>query len=332
MPKLLLAALWVSSLFLAGIIGWWLAENKKEVALKAPSQIAQKIRKYDKYAYENLAKREFAGSEIKFDSVIKDEDEYTSHLISFMSDGKKVTGQVNIPKRPIPDAGHPTVLMLRGWAEQESYKTGNGTRNAAAYFAKKGFLTVAPDFLGYGGSDPINPDVLEARFETYTTVLNLLASLQSIKEANAGQLSIWAHSNGGQIAITILEITGKNIPVTLWAPVTKPFPYSVLVYTDDSDDKGKFLRKVFAEFDEEYDANLYSLDTYLDRINAPIQLHQGTLDLSVRKDWSDTFVKMLKNKDREVKYWVYPGADHNLVPSWNTAVQRDVEFFKKNSN
>lgn len=332
MGKVGLIAIWLISVVLAGFAGFWLAEHGGEVVLKAPTQIAEKIRIYDKYSYENLSNRQFEAGAITIEELIKDYPEYSSHLFSFYSDGKKVTGQINIPKdSPLEvDEKLPTVLMIRGYASMENYKTGNGTRNAAAYFAKQGFLTVAPDFLSYGGSDPRSEDPLEGRFETYTTILNLLSSLKNVEKADTERLSIWAHSNGGHIAMALLEITKRDIPTTMWAPVTMPFPFSILVYTDEDPDFGKGTRKMVADFEQDYDVNLYSVDTYLDRIEAPIQLHQGTADIEVRKDWSDRIVKKLKEKDKDITYWVYPGADHNLVGGWDTAVARDVTFFKKN--
>ena len=74
------------------------------------------------------------------------------------------------------------------------------------------------------------------------------------------------------------------------------------------------------------------MDTYFDRINSPLQLHQGTLDDLVLKRWSDELVAALKSKDKKVNYFVYPRADHNMMPNWNIAVERDLEFFRKNLN
>lgn len=330
MQKFVLIIVWLFSVALAGFGGWWLARNSQEVALKVPT-IAEKVRKYDKYSYDNLSTRQFSPGAITLEEVIADDPSYTAHLFSFYSEGKKVTGQINIPKSPMPQEGYPTILMIRGYAIKETYRTGSGTRNAAGYFAKQGFLTVAPDFLGYGGSDPRNEDLLEARFESYLVILNLLASLDNIEKADTSKLSIWAHSNGGHITMALLEITQRNIPATLWAPVTKPFPYSIMVYMDEEDDHGKQTRKMMADFEQDYDVDLYSINTYLDRVQAPIQLHQGTADLEIEKEWSDQIVKALKEKEKDVTYWVYPGADHNLSGgAWNIAVERDLAFFRKN--
>lgn len=328
MNKILLVFLWVVSILLALGGGWWFAKHEKEVALKAPS-VAEKIRKYDKYSYEALSARHFEPSPITIEETLKETSQFTSYLFSFQTEGKKVTGQLNVPRGGVPTGGFPTILMIRGWAEAEGYKTGSGTRHVAEYFAKNGFLTVAPDFLGYGGSEARSEDELEARFQTYTTALTLLNSLQNVKQADPNNIFLWGHSNGGHIALALLEITSRPNPTSLWAPVSKPFPYSILAYSDDSPDKGRALRKILADFEQDYDVDKYSLDMYLDRINAPIQLAQGTADKDVPKWWSDQFIKTLKEKKKEVTYNVYPGADHNLTPSWNQAAAASLSFYKK---
>ena len=37
--------------------------------------------------------------------------------------------------------------------------------------------------------------------------------------------------------------------VILWAPVSKPFPYNILYYTDEAEDRGKWLRGEIAKFE-----------------------------------------------------------------------------------
>ena len=129
-----------------------------------------------------------------------------------------------------------------------------------------------------------------------------------------------------------MEITAKDYPTTLWAPVSKPFPFSILTYTDEASDSGKYLRGQLARFEQDYDTDLYSIHKYLNKINTPIQINQGTADISVPYWWSKEFVKNLKDLKKEVLLNLYPGADHNLLPFWNQAVASDLLFFKKHFN
>jgi alpha-beta hydrolase superfamily lysophospholipase len=305
-----------------------------------PQSIENIVKPFEKYSIENMKNVTFKDGKFKKGKELGDEEEYLSYLFSFEfdpelegKDTKSITGQMNIPKE---DGTFPLVVMFRGFVDQTLYTTGTGTRPAAAYFAKNGFVTMAPDFLGYADSDSESGNIFETRFQTYTTAASLLKSLRtdSLDTVLGGKwdkknIFIWAHSNGGQIALTSLEITGVTYPTTLWAPVTKPFPYSILYYTDESQDGGKFIRKELAEFERSYDTDNYSLTKYLDLIQAPIQIQQGTGDTAVPVIWSGEFTAKMRNLDKEITYYTYPGADHNLRPDWDTVVEKDVEFFRK---
>lgn len=309
-------------------VGWFLFSKQSSVLISPLSSILEKP--LEKYTMRRLSERQFIPSKIVFGEPTATTSAYTVYPFSFISDGKKVTGVAHMPGRVDETKTFPVIVQLRGFVDKSIYTPGVGTEHSAEVYARNGFISLAPDFLGYGGSDSPSESSIEERFQTYTTVLTLLASLGSIPEANPAHVGLWGHSNGGQIALTVLTILGsRGIPTVVWAPVTKPFPYNILYYTDEFDDLGKALRKVVADFEKEYDVNLYSMTEYLDRINAPIVLHQGTADEAVPVKWSDTFVSTLREKGKDITYYTYPGADHNLAgaDAWNTAMLRDIEFF-----
>lgn len=292
----------------------------------------------EKYTFEALKKRTFTGSGITFDKVLKTYPDFTSYLFFFTSDGKKVSGMVNLPKKK---GKYPVIVQLRGYIDQTTYETGVGTTHSGEVFAQNGFITLAPDFLGYGESASPSADSIEERFETYTTALNLLSSITNLSqalsilgngnniEADTTKVGIWGHSNGGHIALSILEITGGAYPTVLWNPVSKPFPYSILYYTDESDDHGKALRKMLAGFEKDYDVEKYSPANYFEWINAPIQLHQALNDEAVPIKWSDQLYVRLQQLEKNVVYYTYPGDNHDFNRgSWNTVVARNIAFYK----
>jgi dipeptidyl aminopeptidase/acylaminoacyl peptidase len=205
---------------------------------------------------------------------------------------------------------------------------GEGTQPAATVFAENGFVTIAPDFLGYGESDREATDVFESRFQTYTTAATILKSINSIKQWDGKNIFIWGHSNGGQIALTTLEIIGVNYPTVLWAPVSMSFPGSILYYTIEADDSGKSLTDFLAKFDEDYDPTKYSLTNYLNQIKAPIQLNQGTADTEVPYWITDDFNQKLKDATVSATYIKYSGNDHNMRPDWNKVVENNLTFYK----
>lgn len=277
-----------------------------------------------------------------------------------------MTGQLNIPK-PIP-AQAPVIIMARGFVPLETFETGVGTRNGARVLAENGFITIAPDFFGYGGSDPEPEDGWQARFEKPLIIIELLKSIEAgplIIPANLagtansqtiqpGKIGFWAHSNGGQIILATLEALRRPIPTTLWAPVTAPFPYSVLFFTDEAEDEGKGMRAWLGVFERDYDAFDFTLTKHLDRLAGPFQLHHGEADEAALKTWSDEFIAKIDQENIrraeeletlattsaspapdallspiEYEYFTYPEADHNLMPGWDVVTERDVEFFQR---
>lgn len=279
-----------------------------------------------KYSFENLRQREYLGSEIKLEKIIKKEAAYTSWLFSYQTDGWKITGMANLPAG---EGKFPVIVMLRGYADDEIYFTGLGTRNVAAKFAEAGFITLAPDFLGFGGSDSSSKDILETRFYRPVEVLNLLASIGGLPQANPQRVGLWAHSNGGQITISVLEINRRPLPTVLWAPVTAGFPEAILNYLGELDDQGLKVKTAIDNFSETYDPKSYSITNYFADIAAPLQIHQGLADPLVKEEWTTEFVDRLHSAGKNVTYYQYPRNDHNLKQSWDLVVARDLEFFKK---
>jgi dienelactone hydrolase len=253
-----------------------------------------------KYSIQNLQNYDFQLSEIKLERVMEKKQEYTSYLFSYKTLGKRMTGQVHIPNGP-EDREYPVIIMVRGYVPPEEFTTGAGTRWQAAEFAKAGYVTIAPDFLGFGGSAPAGPG-WEERFEKPVNVIELIKSVRKHRyfefkkvafRINPKKIGIWAHSNGGQITLASLEALGESIPATLWAPVTAPFPYSVLFYSKEMDDGGSGLRSAVAGFESVYNVQEYSLTQYMNRLRGPLQLHQGSLDDAVPQKWSDEFVQLI---------------------------------------
>lgn len=294
---------------------------------RGESEVSIKELPYIKYGFEQLAQRGGILSKI----------EVIGNKFYYLSEGKRVSGEINYPVSEL-SVKSPVIVMARGYVDKEIYRTGLGTHPSAVEFSKAGYITLAPDFLGYGESDAEDENALGARLSKPAEILDLLASLVSLPQVDLNRVYLWGHSNGGQIMLSVAEILGRREELgmssgyrvkglTLWAPVSKPFPYNILYYTDEASDSGKWLRGEVAAFERDYDVFNYSVDRYLEWIKIPIQLHQGSQDEAVPKLWSDQLIKSLSEKEKQIEYFVYPGADHNMRPVWDSVVLRDIEFF-----
>lgn len=331
-------------------VGFGLYVRRERGVMVSPGGGSEKVEKpYDKYSFERLAAREDKPSRIEMGEEIAKDELYSSYVFYYVSEGRRISGQLNLPNLSRLMG---VIVMARGYVEKDGYTVGTGTRNAAAVYAKNGYITIAPDFSGYGESDTEDPNALGARLVKPVEILDLIASLPSLPQVDLQKIYLWGHSNGGQIMLSVAEVLGRRKSVepysrepvirglTLWAPVSKPFPYNILYYTDEADppsptasegrgDQGKALRRLLAEFEKEYDVFKYSIDDYWDWIQIPLVIHQGTVDDAVPVEWSRELVERLKVKGKSYTYYEYPGADHNMRPSWSAVVARDLEWFNK---
>ncbi len=334
LKQLFLLFAFFSLLGIVGISIWYFRSSPRPSITSPLTDQKAKPTPLDEYTFDNLATHTISPSPIEIIGIIDKQPQFTAYQFTFISEGKHITGQINLPQ-DYADTITPVVIMLRGFIDPEIYQTGVGTQNAAAVFARNGFITLAPDFAGYGDSDPADINTYAARLQKPVTVITLIESVKTLDYIDPHNIFLWGHSNGGQIALSVLEITGQPYPTTLWAPVSKPFPYNILYYTDEFDDHGKALRKSLAEFEQDYDTDLFSIHSYFDQITAPIQIHQGGQDDAVPLQWSDelaqTLTDLTDDQDQpllDVTYYTYPNADHNLQPNWNTVVSRDLSFFR----
>lgn len=332
MRKTLLSILTAVVVFLIGWFGRILYTLPKSKSVERTISQIVKPTPLVKYQIDNLSGENIPASKIVIGEVISETSDYSTYKYSMQfnpdlgTTQKTVTGIINIPKGTGP---FPVIIMFRGFVSQETYIMGTGTQPSAKVFAKNGYITIAPDFLGYGNSDKESSNIFESRFQTWVTAVATLKSANSIKQWDGKNIFIWGHSNGGQIALTTLEITEVDYPTVLWAPVSMRFPASILYYIGDAEDGGKYLISELAGFEEIYDAEKFSLTNYFSNIKAPIQINQGTGDTAVPYWLSDTLNEELKDATVSATYIKYPGADHNMRPSWDKVVENSLDFYNK---
>lgn len=287
-----------------------------------------------KYDFDSLKKRGGISSEIKIGEVAtevekrkEEKDNYQTRIFTFESEGKTISGTVNIPNMELSSLKK-VVVMVRGFAETEGYYPGSGTWKAAQAFAREGYATFSIDFLGFGKSDQEATDILEARFVKVANVMDLIESIKALAWVDKDGIGIWAHSNGGQIVLSVLETLKGVYPTVLWAPMTNPFPQSVLETVEiDSP-----VRKKIEEFEKKYDTRRYAFENYYDWINSPILIQQGGKDEWCKVEWQEKVVGQLKNAGQKAELVFYPKSDHNLKGDWEEAVVRDIEFYREELN
>jgi dipeptidyl aminopeptidase/acylaminoacyl peptidase len=331
------------------MVGWWLGRYFKPVFNPRGRVETVKVGELEKYDFDRLRQRGGVASEIKILGEIREVEErrknqnlnysrpFTTKQISFETEGKKMTGMMNLPAGkqvifPEKSSPIPVVIMVRGYAEKVGYYSGSGSWRVADRLAEAGIATISLDFLGYAQSDGESLDMLAARFEKVTALMDLVASVRALPWVDKNRIGFWAHSNGGQIVLSTLEAMGGKYPTVLWAPMTNPFPKSVIDTASDLDDGGKVVKMAIANFEKKYDVRRYAFENYYDWIQAPILIHQGPADEWCKVEWQEEVVGKLKSLGKNARLEIHPGDDHNFKKSWEGVVTSDLEFFKNNLN
>jgi hypothetical protein len=132
------------------------------------------------YTIAGLRERVFTGGEISLDVRIAFNDEFSTWLISYPSDGLRITGVLNIPAGEGP---FPVIVMNHGYYPRSQYSSGDGSQRAAEFLTRRGYLTISSDYRSWGGSD-----VAASFFHTglVADVMNLIASLASLPHRHVG--------------------------------------------------------------------------------------------------------------------------------------------------
>lgn len=318
MKLIYLGTLIILIIGLAGLILWQkgiFQINQQPTAIQVPSNGNTVIPQSS--FIENLRKRQYQGGEIKIEETLSKEGNYTSYIFSYPSDNLKIYGMMNIPDGEGP---FPVIVLNHGYFNQSTFQSGDGTHTMADILAAKGYLTLAPDYRGFGKSEEDGQGSRGHRPEYAIDVLNLIASINSLPKADQNKIGMWGHSMGGEVSLRTVEVTNKVKALVLWAPTSGRISDNASFYGGRRDTP------------RPSNPNLEGASpiNYLKYITTPISLHQGLSDTEVKPEWSKELNDALKKEGKEVEYFEYAGQDHNFRNlGWDVISQRTVDFFDK---
>ncbi len=299
---------------------------------------------------DSLRARKYGGGPIKITRVLSDEQAFRRTLIEYSSDGLKITGMMNIPRGIGP---FPVVVLDHGYFKPAEYKTGDGTIRAADVFARNGYLTIASDYRCYAGSQ-CGPNPFYIGYAV--DVLNLIAELPSLADADTSRVGIWGHSMGGGITIRVLTINDSIKVAALYGalsaddevhycwlygcrtPLVTPVPR---VANRPEEIDPEFFRGVDAPETASISSNARlheiflrsSPSQHLSNIHAPIIIHHGESDDTVPIQWSVDLASQLGALGKPVTLYTYPGEGHVFAGwGWQLFMSRTLSFFNQYLN
>lgn len=278
------------------------------------------------YTVDYLTTRAYDGGAVLRESLWAQSASWEQWIISYTSDGIRVTGLMTIPIGQ-GDGPFPVLILLHGGLEQASYRPGDDTNMHARYFAQHGYLTIAPDYRTYndtgGSGSPL-------KLPWTVDVMNLIAALPSIPEADSARVGVLGHSRGGGIGTHLMVISHDIQAISLYAPLNADEAVNWDLYANT-------LRIEWAVTDAtiygtpETNPEGYRLISpiyYLDRVQMAVQIHHGSADDVIPVEWSRDLAERLAALGRDVTYYEYPGAGHTFHNSdYNLFLERNLAFF-----
>jgi len=302
------------------------------------------------YTIAGLRERDFPGGEIQIGARTAFNDQFSTYLISYPSEGLTITGVLNVPAGEGP---FPVIVMNHGFYPRNDFSSGDGSQRAAEYLAQRGYMTISSDYRTWGGSD-----FGVSFFHTglVADVMNLLASLDSIPQADVSRIGMWGHSMGGGITTKILTLESPVRAAVLYAPnsaddadliarwgygcigdiaagelldtcnsadvIPESLPAEVIAAYVESAQSPEKMREIAPYY-------------HLDSVNVPVQIHIGSADGdyigSTPPDWSYKLNQALLDWNKNVQLFVYQNQRHSFTgDAWVLFMDRAVAFYDEN--
>ncbi len=269
---------------------------------------------------------------------------YVSYRTSYISDGLTVYGLLTVPTGPKPAKGWPAIVFIHGYIPPTLYKT---EKNYVAYvdqLAKNGFVVFKIDLRGHDQSQG------EASGAYYSSdyivdVLNARSALASFDQVNPNAIGLWGHSMAGNVVLRSLAVQ-PNIPAAvIWAGAV----YSYADFANyglndnsyrpptDNSERLKRREQLFAAHGQFSPGSPFwkqvAPTNYLSDLKTAIQIHHAVDDPVVNIGYSRELNQLLNSTSVTHELFEYPSGGHNLSgTSFNTAMQRTVDFFKTHLN
>lgn len=269
------------------------------------------------------------GTGLTLDAIAAENEAYTRYNIHYFSNSLKITGILNIPKG---DGPFPALILNHGYISPSVYTQGRGLKREQDYLARQGFVVLHTDYRGHAGSDesPMTEKVYDANLEYAMDSANAIGALRAaaLPTVDASHIGMMGHSLGGGVTLAVL--TGRPDLVSaavLYAPVHADVWENFSRWRSEREEGDRTIAEFGTRETNPDRWDLFSPKTYLDRIQAPITLFQGSNDKDVPKAWSDDLAANLTAAGREVTYVEYPGESHEFGPQWNDFMQKTAAFF-----
>jgi dipeptidyl aminopeptidase/acylaminoacyl peptidase len=286
-----------------------------------------------------LRKQSYAGSPLLVEQTLESGTNFSRYLASYRSEGLKLNALLTVPNGQRPPNGWPVIIFNPGYIPPAQYST---TERYEAYmegFAANGYIVLRPSLRGHGDSEGVangaygHPD--------YTIdILNAVASVKQYAAADPNRIGMWGHSMGGYLTLRAMVVSPDIKAGVIWSGVVASYEDLLQMWTLGAEigliPEGvrRWGTELLAAFGTPQNNPIFwssiSANSYAADLSGPVQLHHGSGDTVVPLAFSNLLLDDIVGAGGIVDYHVYPGDDHSLTSSFDTAMARSLAFFDAN--
>jgi len=290
-----------------------------------------------------------------FEQVAKNQN-YTSYLTSYLSDGLKINGLLTVPSGAMPKDGWPAIVFVHGYIPPKQYATLERYADYVDYLASNGFVVFKIDLRGNGESQG-EPTGAYYSSGYVVDTLNAYAALQSAHEAspsatpgqslvsiNPNKIGLWGHSMAGNIVMRSWAVKRSIPAVVIWSGAGYTYTDLAKYKLHDpsfqpqpsSSDSATFrmrqqLQKIYGmpDLNNPFWHDLAPV-SFLSEVTGAIQIDQAQDDEVVSPNYNRDLMKLLDKTSIQHSMYEYPTGGHNIDgTSFTQAMEHTVEFYKK---
>lgn len=268
----------------------------------------------------------YSSQGIQLGALYEQTGQYKANLISYESDGLKISGLMYVPAGNGP---FPLALVNHGYFDPSNYGPGWDTLRELRFFAANGYVTIASDYRNYGSSSKGDNTIQPG----YThDILNLIEAAKQTSYIDKNKITIMGHSMGGEITLDVLVVSRDIKVAALFGSMSASSEDNYYARRDlyHSQDTGQFAAYYGTPATNPDSYIKQSPLTYFKDINVPVEVNIGTNDTTTPPIWSQKIYDALKAAGKTTEFYTYPGEGHSLNgAAFNLAMQRTLAFFNK---
>jgi fermentation-respiration switch protein FrsA (DUF1100 family) len=292
---------------------------------------------------EVMRQDSYPGSEITIEEQLGSGVNYDRFVASYLSEGNRIFALLTIPWGETPASGWPVIIFNHGYIPPDEYRTTERYADYVDGFARNQYIVFKSDYRGHGESEGFPTGGYGSPGYTID-ILNGLAAVKTLPEADPDRVGMWGHSMGGSITLRAMVVSDEINAGVIWGGVVASYPDlfsrwrrsagegpTPTPFPTSTSSRGRFRSSLFdiygsPEDNPEFWASI-SANTYVADLAGPLQLHHSTTDASVPVEFSEILYDQVQAADRPVELYLYEGDNHNIFANFWTAMQRSVDFF-----